>query len=143
MEFWFHYYSRSPYDISIAITVPRNAFDILYKTEQISFILDINDSPVETYVFCVKESVMYHCKDEKCQKIPVNITGLNLYFVLLWLIKQLGKEYDYIGAYTPIITENVYHPAKLAMMAVSQVISVDNPCSYSVSDVLAWSIDRV
>lgn len=141
MEFWFYYNGRALSDVRVAITVPRNAFDILYKTESIGLLFEIEDSPMETYIFCVKESVMYYCGDDSCQKIPVNITGLNIYFVLLWLIKQLGKQYDYLGAYTPLVTENAFHPGKLAMTAVSQVCNVDEPWTYDIYQTLKWVVD--
>ena len=126
-------------DIYIAITVPQEVFDILYKTQQISQVVDIQGQ-CKTYTFTVQESVMYYCADEKLNTIKIPIEGLNLYFVLLWLIKQLGKPYDTIGAYTPIVTDNAFHPAKLAMTAVAQVMPIKNPESYSMKDVLNWAI---
>ena len=147
MEFRFYYYegifSHIPYDMSIAITVPQNVFDILYQKTHVVHTFSLEESPLQTYVFKVEESVMYFCADEKCQKIPINISGLNLYFVLLWLIQQLGKNYDYVGKYTPFVTENQYHPAKLAMMAVTQVADVVSPEKYSIINALEWSINQI
>ena len=144
MEFLFSYsntFFTRLNNIQIRITVPEKIFNVLHETKQIALAIPyLNDKHLKTYVFDIQETVTYYTAEEKTQNIRIPIEGMNLCFVLLWLIKQLGKPYDIIGQWTPIITKNAYHPAKLAMMAVAQVMPIHQPEKYSMKNVLEWSI---
>ena len=142
MELRFYYPSfvtRFPTHVSLALSVPKNIFETMLQFKHISATIHITPSREKTYIFDVADTVQYRTEDIPCQTVPVPVHGLNKLFILQWLVRQIGKPYDYVGRYTPIVTEGKFHPAKLVMCALSQVLSIDQPETYSVSQVLEWS----
>jgi len=141
MELRFYYPSfvtRFPTHVSLAMSVPENIFDVMLRFKHVGSTMHIVPSTPRTYIFDVAETVQYRTDDIPCQTVPVDVDGLNMLFVLQWLVRQLGKPYDYMGRYTPIVVEGKFHPAKLVMCALSQVLSIENPETYSVGQVLEW-----